>query len=1325
MKSLLQIFVVLLLGWATTATATSIRFQHLDRTDGLSQSYVYDVVQDKTGYMWFATQDGLNRYDGYEIVTYLHEPGNEASLPDNNIRDLLVDSQGQLWVATDHGGLARYDVWTDSFVRYSEFSRLSTQVRTLLQDKSGRIYIGTDGQGLFSFLPETTEFVRHPIEIGQNIWALAIDHGGLLWVGTTDGLYSVAGEEATQVQADLHVRELFVDSAGSLWLGTDEGLQRRGDNGRFQYFGHDPENPTTLSHDTVTSLFEDSTGRFWVGTMNGLNLLRDNGGFKRFTNSRGDMFSLSHNTVMSIFQDSSEVLWIGTYDGVSRWNRLTEAFGLYGAEGEPGSVLSNATVASMASARDGRVWIGTFGGGLNLFDPRTGNIQHYLHDPDIAGSLPDNRVMSLEIDARDQLWVGTRGNGLARFDAPTQKFELLAHKATDPESISSNAVTSILALQNGNLLIGTYGGGLNLYDGFAFKHYRHDADKETSISSDRVMSLYQDSNGDIWVGTHDAGLNRFYPNSGVFERIQNEPGNSGSLSGNSVLNILEDGRGNLWVGTQGSGLNLWRAEDRRQDITRFTRITESTGLASANVFAMLLDDTEHLWVSGSSGLTRLDLGAKHFENFDTSHGVQDLEFNHNAATSHEGILYFGGVNGFNRLNPDAVTISARQPVTVVTELSANPAGYSLAATLGAGVELYHQSPAFDVTFAALDFNAPELNRYQYKLEGLQESWVDAGGRRYASYFNLEPGVYTFQVRSANNAGVWGEPAEFSVRVHPAPWLSWWAYVIYAMTLLTVISVVYVSQRKKQAHAREIMAMNRQLQHEIEARKMNEAALIRERNLTQTYFDLAEVVLLVMDREGMIRVVNRKGCEVLDREVHDIEHHSIAEFLGDEGFETMMDKIYSLQPHESGYYLENGLMSANGEPRQIMWRLALLPGAGHNEHQVVASGMDVTDVRQLERVAQLREKLAAVGTMAGGVAHDFNNVLAAISGYGQLGISETGEVKTRSYLERILEASGRAADMVSHLLLFTRNDSKDFELFEPSGPILEACALLRGSLPSGIAMHVDVPENLGVVHGDATQLHQVIMNLGTNAAKAVQEDVGELEITAQVVSLNPSNIPKASVLEPGRHLKIRVSDSGIGMDQEIIDRVFEPFYTTTGLGFGKERGTGLGLSVVHGIVEAHMGDVSLESMPGIGTTFTILLPLSEEGLKGRDPAASDSADPLHVLLVDDEAWIVDICTQVLEMLGHTVEAFEHPVDALVAYRKDPMRFDLVVSDQNMPAMKGTKFISQLRELVPELGAILISGNTRPEQAEDIVFLNKPFVFEDLENAVAEATRLANA
>lgn len=1321
-QAFLQFAVICLLGWTTTVFATSIRFQHLDRGDGLSQSYVYDVVQDATGFMWFATQDGLNRFDGYEMRTYLHEPDNQRSLPDNNIRDLLIDANGNLWVATDHGGLARYDVWSDSFVRFSEFARLSTQVRTLLQDEAGNLWIGTDGQGLFRYLSESKEFRRHTGPVGSNIWSLAQDQDGVIWAGTTTGLYSIDAASSRHYLPDDHVREIYVDSTGVLWLGTEEGLVRRAMDGSFLRYLHDSSDAESLSHDSVTALHEDSAGRFWVGTMNGLNLLKDSGGFQRITNTAGNMFSLSHNTVMSIYEDRSEVLWVGTYEGLNRWNRLTEAFELFSAAGEGKGVLSNPTVASMAADQRGNVWVGTFGGGLNRLDTTTGEIKTYHHDENVPGSLPDDRVMALAVDYKNEVWIGTRGAGLARYYEPTEKFEMFTNNPADSESISSNAITSILPLADGRMLIGTYGGGLNLFDGIAFKRYFHDPADDASISSDRIMALYQDRSGNIWVGTHDAGLNRFYPNSGVFEEIRFDPENAQSLSGDSVLNILEDGRGNLWIGTQGAGLNLWRAEDRLRDIIRFDHITESSGLASANVFSMLLDETEHLWVAGSRGLTRLNLDATQFESFDTSHGVQSMEFNHNAAVSHKGMLYFGGVNGFNRLNPDAIRISARQPETVVTKLSSVPTDQSLAMTLDSGLELYYQAPSFDVTFAALDFNAPELNRYEYRLIGLQEEWVSSGDRRYASYFNLEPGQYEFQVRSANNAGVWGEASTFPVRVHAAPWLTWWAYVVYASLALIIAAFVIDRQRRRALHADEIMAMNRQLQQEIEARKLNESALIRERNLTQTYFDLAEVVLLVMDREGIIRVVNRKACEVLGLEAHQIENHSISEFLESAGFDTMMDKIYSLRPEDSGYYLENGMVSSGGQPKQIMWRLAVLPGAGHNEHQVVASGMDVTDVRQLERVAQLREKLAAVGTMAGGVAHDFNNVLSAISGYGQLGLSEGNEAKTETYLERILEASNRAADMVSRLLLFTRNDGRDFDAFEPANPILEACALLRGSLPSGIAMHVDVPENLGVMHGDATQIHQVLMNLGTNAAKAVRNDIGELEITAQIVSIGTDSVPQGSILQPGRHLKIRVSDSGIGMEPDVIDRVFEPFYTSTGLGFGDDRGTGLGLSVVHGIVEAHMGHISVESMPGIGTTFTILLPLSEQVV--RQPASGEqlAGEPMHVLLVDDEPWIVDICQQVLEMLGHSVEAFDHPVDALVAFRKDPLRFDLVVSDQNMPSINGTRFIDQLRELAPALGAILISGNLRPAQAEDIVFLNKPFVFEDLEKAILEVQRL---
>ena len=1332
MSKVLTLFVFLLCPSVMLAAVnTNVRFQHIDRSDGLSQSYVYSITQDETGYMWFGTQDGLNRYDGYDLTVYSQDPGNPGSLVDDGIRDLVVDSKGRLWIGTGHGGLSRYDAASEGFVNYLPGG--TNHVRAIVEAPNGDLWVGTDGEGLKLFEPETGEFSSVRVSgLGREIWALALDSENRLWLGAADGLYRYDlltnqvrvfrhdSSDASSISSN-HVRELLIDDMGQLWVGTDQGGVNRFDEASetFVRFTYAAEDTASLSNNTVTSMFQDAAGQLWFGTMDGLNRLQQDRNFERFYQDQGNRFSVAHSTIMSIYQDQSNALWVGTYKGISRWNQLTESLRHLTADRYRENALSNPTVSSMESDDNGDVWIGTFGGGLNLYNFVTGQFEHYRFDADIEGSLPDDRVM--ELDTHGNLWVGTRAAGLALLDAESGKFERFVHDSNDKNSLGADGVTSILSLADGRLLVGTYGAGLSLYDGATFKRYSHNPSDADSISDNRVIALYQDSLGQVWVGTHGAGLNRFNLATGAFERLRHNAEDPGSISGDNVFNIIEDSKGNLWVGTQRGGLNLWRAEDRALGKVTFEHFTESSGLADTSVQSMQFDNTGKLWIASNQGLTRFNPTSGNFTHFDTSHGLQSAEFNHNAATSQGELLFFGGINGFNQFNPVALSTSAHKPNTVVTSLSHGTRALpALPRLLTNGIELAHHEHTLDIRYAGLDYTAPELNRYQYQLIGLHENWVDAGNRRYASFTNLAPGEYTFNVRSANSQGDWGQTSSFGIQVNPAPWLSLWAYLIYFSVAALIVSAIYLVQRKKLQHAAEVLEINEHLSREVKARKLNEVALEFEKTLTQTYLDVAEVALLVMDRFGTVEVVNRKACEVLAAEEIDLEKRNIREFLPDVEQSVMLDKIADLTREESGFYIENTIRTIEGFERQIMWRLSVLPGPGN---QVIASGMDVTEARKLEKVVQLREKLAAVGTMASGIVHDFNNILTAISGYGELSLNrDAGPVKTRAYLEKIMEASERASELVGRLLTFTQGEEKDFEPVNPTKPIREACELLRVSLSSSIEMRIDVPDNLGMVLGDASQLHQVIMNLGTNADKAMQGRVGELDVSASVVPLRESDIARGSVLKPGDHLCIKVSDTGVGMSPEVGLRIFESFYSSKALGYGESSGTGLGLSVVHGIVDAHGGTIEVDSMQDIGTTFTILMPLC--GQVARDPEhlqKKKPGDPLHVLLVDDEPWLIEITEEALEMEGHTVETFNHPVDALVEFKADPGRFDLVITDQNMPAMKGEKLIAELKRLAPELKVILVSGNVKPANLDDVAFLKKPFMFNELTDAVCVATK----
>ena len=1132
------------------------------------------------------------------------------------------------------------------------------------------------------------------------------------------------------------IKSLLVDRHGNLWIGTDNaGLNRyakadlEGGTGLFRRYGHNSANGSSLSDDRITKLFEDNQGTIWIGTFNGLNALSgDQSGFVHYSHNLTNRQSIVHNTIVSIFQDRGGVLWIGTYDGLSRWNSATQFMGHHTVVSEAGGSLGSAIITSFAEKPTGEIWVGTFGSGLNLFDPATRQSDRFTGSTGGESGLQDDQVMALLVDAGGNLWVGTRSSGVSLLKKGENSFTHFRHNPHDVNSLSADTVTSILEDSSGKIWIGTYTGGLNLLDPDTgeISRFRHSSQSPRSISSDRIMALFEDSAGALWIGTHGGGLNRYDADHGTFERFQYDPQKTASISGNNVLAINEDQAGDLWIGTQGHGLNRWAREDIRNGVENFETFTESSGLASQYVYAMAVDPAGQVWLSSNKGLSKLDVETHSFKNFDTSHGLQGAEFTHGAAlATSDGRLYFGGTDGFNRFDPATLVLNQNRPKVVITSVAIlNQAVANLSTVIQQGLELSYEDYSVEFQFAGLDFAAPEKSRYRYRLEGLDEQWVEAGNRRYASYTNLAPGNYTFQVMAANYDDVWSDTsANVPIRVKVAPWLAWYAYIIYFSLFAAICWVVYRVQREKLRHADEVLKVNRQLAIEIRAGKRKEHALQREKERAQSYLEIADILIVVIDQKGLVRLINQKGCQTLGLEESRIIGTPWLPYVRDESKDNMRRWLSGdLNENRDAHY-EISLVSVAGEIRRIMWRFAAFPDEAGEGELLLASGMDVTDIRELEKAVRVQEKLSAVGTMASGIAHDFNNILTAIIGYTMLAVEGLGDQEnTKEFLHRVMEAGQRASDLVARLLSFTNLEDQELQPRDLGPVLLEATALLRGSLPATIEMSVDISRALKTVKSDSTQIHQLLMNLGTNAGKAMHGHVGVLEVLADTIYLTESAIPEDSALEAGEHLRLIVRDNGIGMTSDTLGNIFDPFFTTAGLGFGATEGTGLGLSVVHRIVTGHKGHISVESEPGEGTTITVMLPCCNEVISHREKLTQlSSSYSGRILIVDNEEWVADVCDRFLRLLGYSTTCFLQAHEALLEIKRHPEKFDLVISDQNMPHMLGSEFVGEIHKLDPGIPVILMSGNLSPVTTLDPLtsYLKKPFTIEELGRRVKKS------
>ncbi len=1123
-----------------------MRFERLSIEEGLSQSVVNCILQDRLGFMWFGTQDGLNRYDGYRFEIYRHDLRNPASLTHDWVTALAEDPTGDLWVGTEGGGVSRWQRATDSFAHYrhdptNPASLSGHRVIAMTWDGAGALWIATLDAGLNRLDPRTgvsQRFQHDPSVAGSlahdQLGAAYVDRQGTLWVGTWDGLDrfdSATGtfshfrydSEDPRSLSDNRVRAIVEDDRARLWIGTRHGLNRFEPDGEdFERFLHDPTIAGSLSHNWVRALFEDSDGRLWIGTDGGLNLWREGtAGFASYRQDAGDPESLGSDLITHVLEDRSGLLWIGTLGGgIGKWNPSTWSFLHYRTPDEDGA---SRNVFAISEDEDHRLWLGTLGGGLEQLDRRTGQRRRYLARPGDDSSLSDNRVTALLHDREGTLWIGTVGGGLGRLARGSESFESYRHDRQRPDSLSNDAVTALFLDRQARLWIGTWTGGLNLYRGDdTFRRFRHDPNDPHSLGSDRIFSLTEDPRGRLWIATVGGGLNRLdltpglepptgprsalpVPSDTTFLRLTHDPDDPTGLSDSEVAVVHIDGSGRLWVGTKNSGLDKLESLDEDSQRAIFRNYSPADGLPDGSIWGILTDASGHLWLSTNGGLSRFDPEAETFKNFDTSHGLQSLEFNQGAYyQSPSGELLFGGVEGFNAFFPERIKSNTVVPPVVLTGLSRfnQPMIFDRPLFDVNELTLSHRDYLLAFEFAALDFTAPRKNRYRYRLEGFDDAWVDLGTERRVTFANLDPGRYMLRVQGSNNDGVWNEEgASIRIAVAPPPWLSWWAYSTYALAVAIALTGIFRLQRRR---------LERQKQEELEDldRKRREEELAA-----------AESWALALVEKNV--EVEEKNQQILSTQTQLVQSEKMA----------ALGQMVAGVAHEINNpvnFISSGLPSLR---RDVDKLAAMVPIDHHDEHFDKVS----------RRVAKLFE---AIG-----------------------------------------DGARRTAETVRDLRSFARLDEAELKVANLHAALDTTLALLLNQTKN----RIDVVKSYGEippVECYVGQLNQVFMNLLLNAVQAIEGE-GTIVIT--------------TTRRGDDHVRISIRDSGGGMTEDVKAKVFDPFFTTKPVG----QGTGLGLSISHGIVDRHRGTIRIESQPGEGTEFTITLPIhhaSDQADRAPDPRA---------------------------------------------------------------------------------------------------------------------------
>lgn len=802
------------------------RFERLTVEDGLPNATVLSVLQDRQGFMWFATADGVGRYDGYNFVTFRHEITNLNSLSNNNTFALMESRDGLIWIGTDPGGLNVYDPETGQFTLYmhddaNPKSLIDNSIWSLMEAQDGSIWVGTRG-GLGRLDRKTGEFKTYQVDpenprslAGIVVYRIYQDRSGTIWIGTRGGLqrYDPATDDFTLFANDpdnpdsissSNVWAMLEDRQGVFWVGTRSGGLNRFDRttGKFTSFQNDPNNPRSLSNNNIFNLYEDSEGRLWIATENGgLNLFdSQTETFVSFQHNPNDQTTLSNNDVFWITEDRSGVLWITSrYGGVNKLYPSLWRFGLYrSVPNDPNSLSSN-SVYSILAEENGTIWIGTFGGGLNRFDRTTGKMTVYKNDPKNPASLSSDKVYSVCKDEKGIFWISTSGGGLNRLDPVTGTFTAFRYTPELPTVIGSNFITIVKSAGNNKLWVGTLGFGLNLFNaqtGLMEKEYETVPGEINSLTEGTIYDLAVESSGRVWIATARGGLELLDPGTDTFTHHRNDPNNPNSILSDAVNAIyLDDKNGVIWAGT-GGGLS--RFDMAAQQWQNFTK---HDGLPSDTITGIQPGKDGEIWVSTGKGISRLIPETKTFTNFNVQDGLQGDQFSIGSSNlGPDGEIFFGGSNGVTYFRPEQITSNTYLPPVVFTDfLLFNQQVAAGTEILPEPIEflrqitLRHDQSVFTIRFSTLSYQLSSKNLYQYKMEGFDKDWSPPRDKQEATYTSLPPGRYPFKVRASNNDGIWNDNAgSIEIIILPPWWETWWfrlaVFVVGASGILAAVQV---------------------------------------------------------------------------------------------------------------------------------------------------------------------------------------------------------------------------------------------------------------------------------------------------------------------------------------------------------------------------------------------------------------------------------------------------------------------------------------------------------------------------------------------------------
>ena len=1133
--------------------------------DGLPETNIFSMAQDETGFIWLGTPSGLVRYDGYEFRRYSNDANSQYPLVFSDAGQIFIDSKGRYWIGSWGEGLAVYNkkmqllgkyakndlinsssgtTYSNSIIEARNNSYImSNRIQTFFEDSDGDIWVGTSGGGLALFIPETNSFksyltdeTKHDSISHNRVWCIVESQPGILWVATSKGLNKLNKKTET-----------------------------------FTRFYHEPSNPTSLRNSLITTLHVvkniDTNNTLWIGTETGLGIFDTQ--TEKFTSINPKNTSIT-NFITRIRQDKNNNLWIGTQKGLYKYDLNHRKF-ITLSNTNKLSNLNNYQFFTSDDIRDividssGLLWLGNRLTGLIKADLKPtvyDNTSHYVEKNGIRKRL--NGVRAIYVDKANVLWLSTKDgifyknnetgfitrfassdrlinlpfftigenkagelwlggpNGLYKID---KQRKIMTDQNKLLEKIKVNGVMSLLFDEDNNLWLGTLYSGLVRIDADDEKStfiFTADDNSPDSLNSNNINSIYQDSFKRIWVGTHGGGLARLNPLTNNFVNYVHQPMLENSISNNSISTIYQTKDGNVWIGTK-------RSLDRYNgDNDNFEHFDVPNGLTNSNIKAMFEDNVGNLWLSTNAGISQLDSTRKKIINYDFNNDFQNDGFlERSAYKGQDGSLFFGGNRGITKITPAQVKLNKHIPSVVITDVWIdNDLSNQYTMEQKQPLNLSFGIKNVKIRFAAIDFQDPINNMHSYRLIGFDDEWSQVSNSNDASFTNLVPGEYDFEVKGSNNSNVWNpEVTRLKIIINYPWWKRWWAYTIYTLILISIVLTFLLIHRNKVRFERNL---NLKLEKKvIEVQEKNREIEEKKREVEKKNEEILTIPQLVQSEKMSSLGTLTAGVA---HEINNPTNYVNAAVY------MMKDEINIIKTFlkqlAGGDKADPKILQSFDEKFTKLIGLTETATEGTKRIKII-----VEDLRTFARMDEIKESQVHISELITSTVHLVKTQYDSIT------------IKTQFDYDPLM----------------TCLSSKLNQVF--MNMIVNACQAVKSNdevlkLESSKVTSYQ-SENLKVTSYQSENLK--VQHLDNNQFKGLV-----------IISLEQGD----------NELVIRFKDNGCGMDEATLIKIFEPFYTTKEVG----EGTGLGLAISFGIIQDHGGRIEVISNIGDGATFSIYLPI---------------------------------------------------------------------------------------------------------------------------------------